>query len=60
MVESNNDEERLARIEKMIEALQRESDTAKSVAGKLIDAIQASPLLIAGRVPVSRPAKPRR
>jgi hypothetical protein len=60
MVESNNDEERLARIEKMIEALQRESDTVKSVAGKLIDVIQASPLLVPGRIPLTRSAKPKR
>ena len=48
MVESNNGEERLARIEAMVEALQRESAALKSVAAKLIDVVvQAAPTLAA-------------
>ena len=39
MVESNNDEERLARVEQMIENLQRQSTTLKSVTAKLVIAV---------------------
>jgi hypothetical protein len=42
MVETNHDEERLARIEQMIETLQRESGTMKTVTGKIIDIVQVS------------------
>ena len=42
MVETNHDEERLARIERMIEALQRESETMKTVTAKIIDVVQVS------------------
>jgi hypothetical protein len=45
MVEQNNGEERLARIEQMIEALQRESAVLKTMAAKMIDVVQASPLI---------------
>ena len=45
MVESNNAEERLARIEEMIEALQRESAVLKRMAAKMVDVVQASPLI---------------
>ena len=37
MVESNRDEERLARIEHMVEALQRESDALKVVTARLVE-----------------------
>jgi osmotically-inducible protein OsmY len=50
MVESNNDEERLARLEQMIEALQRESATVKTVAAKLIDIVQTSSAMAARHV----------
>jgi hypothetical protein len=44
MVESNHDEERLARIEHMLESLQRESAAFKLVASELIAvAVQAAP-----------------
>jgi hypothetical protein len=36
MVESNHDEERLARIEQMIEALQREQVTIRAATTKLV------------------------
>jgi hypothetical protein len=39
MVESNHDEERLARIEHMVEDLQRESDALKVVTAKLLVAV---------------------
>jgi hypothetical protein len=39
MVESNNDEERLARVEHMIEKLQRQSATLKAVTEKLVIAV---------------------
>jgi hypothetical protein len=42
MVETNLNEERLARIEQMIETLQRESGTMKTVTGKIIDIVQVS------------------
>jgi hypothetical protein len=42
MVETAHDEERLARIEQMIEALQRESGTMKTVTAKIIDVVQVS------------------
>ena len=46
MVESNNAEERLARIEHMVEKLQRESAAMKAIASKLIDVVaQAAPTL---------------
>lgn len=35
MVESNHDEERLARVESMVEALQRETAALKAVTGRL-------------------------
>lgn len=41
MVESNHDEERLARIEQMIERLQRESAINKVLTGKLVVAVAA-------------------
>jgi len=41
MVESNHDEERLARVEQMIEALQRDSAALKVVTGKLVVAVAA-------------------
>ena len=39
MVESNHTEERLARIEQMLEVLQRESAAAKAITAKLVIAI---------------------
>ena len=39
MVESNHDEERLARVEQMIEALQRESAALKVVTAELVIAV---------------------
>jgi Flp pilus assembly CpaF family ATPase len=41
MVESNNEEERFARIEQMIEQLQREAAANKLVTGKLVIAVAA-------------------
>ena len=42
MVEYNHDEERLARIEQMVERLQREQTALKLLTGKLIAAIAAA------------------
>jgi hypothetical protein len=39
MVESNHNEERLARVERMIEALQRQSAVLKVVTAKLVVAV---------------------
>jgi hypothetical protein len=39
MVETNNDEERLARVEHMIEKLQRQSVTLNAVTAKLVVAV---------------------
>jgi hypothetical protein len=39
MVESNHDEERLVRVEHMIEALQRESAAFKVLTAKLVVAV---------------------
>ena len=39
MVENNNAEERLIRIESMLEALQRESAMFKSMTAKIIDVV---------------------
>jgi hypothetical protein len=50
MVEKNNEEERLARIEQVIEALQQQSVAARPVAAK-IDALQ---------MPLEPNATPRR
>jgi hypothetical protein len=48
MVESNHDEERLARIEHMLESLQGEAAAFKIVASKLIAlAVQAAPAMAA-------------
>jgi methionine synthase II (cobalamin-independent) len=40
MVESNHDEERLARIEAMLEALQRENEALKVVTAKMIQVVE--------------------
>jgi hypothetical protein len=48
MVESNHDEERLARAEQMIEALQRESAALQLVTAKIARSVAAlSPLPLA-------------
>ena len=60
MVEKNNDEERLARIERLIEALQRESGTMKAVTKKLIDIAQVSLKREAIRQRRRTDARPRR
>jgi hypothetical protein len=39
MVEQNHDEERLARIERMLESVQREQATAKVITAKLVLAV---------------------
>jgi hypothetical protein len=39
MVERNNDEERLARIEQMVERLQREQSASKIITAKLVAAV---------------------
>ena len=41
VVESNHDEERIARIERMVEALQRESAALKIVTARLEAAVKA-------------------
>ena len=51
MVESNHDEERFARVEHMIEALQRESAALKVLTAKLVLAVA---------VPTRAPVKPQR
>jgi len=54
MVESNNLEERLARIEHMVEVLQRESAAAKVITAKLLlDVVVVAPLIAA--VPPLKP-----
>jgi len=40
VVESNHDEERIARIERMVEALQRESAALKIVTARLVSAVE--------------------
>jgi hypothetical protein len=60
MVESNNEAERLARIEEMIEALQRESATIKRVTAKLADVVQVVPLMALRPVQQTPPTKHRR
>jgi hypothetical protein len=40
MVESNHDEERLARIEVMVEALRREHEALKAVTAKMIHVVE--------------------
>jgi hypothetical protein len=60
MVESNNEAERLTRIEEMIEALQRESATIKRVTAKLADVVQVVPLMALRPVRQSPPTKRRR
>jgi hypothetical protein len=42
MVESNNSEERLARIEDMLQALQREAGVLKTTTAKIIGVVQAT------------------
>jgi hypothetical protein len=39
MVESNHDEERLARIEDMVERLQRENAASRIVTARLVEAV---------------------
>jgi hypothetical protein len=51
MVESNHAEERIARVERMIESLQRESVALKVITAKLVVAVD---------VLASVPAKPLR
>jgi hypothetical protein len=41
MVESNHDEERLARIEDMVERLQRENAASRIVTARLVEAVAA-------------------
>jgi len=54
MVESNNLEERLSRIEHIVEVLQRESAAAKVITAKLLlDVVVAAPLIAA--VPPLKP-----
>ena len=60
MVESNNEAERLTRIEEMIEALQRESATIERVTAKLADVVQVAPLMALRPVRQSPPTKRRR
>lgn len=50
MVESNCDEERLARIEQMLEAVQREQAAAKVITAKLVLAVA----VLAPKVPPLR------
>ena len=52
MVESNNDEERFARIDSMINGLQRKSFTLKIVAAKLVEIVLPS---VAISAPLRRP-----
>ena len=48
MVESNNGEERLARIEQLLESLQRESAAIKKVAADVLEVVvRAAPALAA-------------
>jgi alkylhydroperoxidase/carboxymuconolactone decarboxylase family protein YurZ len=54
MVETNNAEERLARIEQMLEALQRDSATLRQVAAKLTDVVQTAPILFTPKHQTSR------
>ena len=56
MVESNKVEERLARIERMVEALQRESATIKRVASDMLDVVATA--LIPTSPPPSSKRKP--
>jgi hypothetical protein len=42
VVESNKDEERLARIETMLQALQREAAALKATTARLIDVMQVT------------------
>ena len=58
MVENNNAEERLIRIERMLEALQRESATSKTMTAKIIAVV--SEAQTANQKPAPRRSEPPR
>jgi hypothetical protein len=59
MVESDNGEERLARIEHMVGAFQRESAVLKTMAAKMLDVVQPSPFIATTPAPHVSPPDAR-
>jgi hypothetical protein len=62
MVISNNAEERLARIEDMLQSLQREAAVLKTTTAKIIDVVQAvtlAPVVAGSRLTARRRRTPR-
>ena len=61
MVETNNDEERLARIERTIEQLQRESAAFGGLAAKMVRVVvEAVPSLASALPPTKKPVTRKR
>ena len=62
MVISNNAEERLARIEDMLQSLQREAAVLKTTTAKIIDVVQAvtlAPVVAGSRLRARQRRTPR-
>lgn len=61
MVESNNDEERVARIERILEQLQRESAALKKIAAaEVFDVVVETAPSLAAILPHAQPLTARR